>query len=64
LGKIVTYIVVLVAIAFGLHYFNVVHIPWFDFSGGPKVDTPQSVERVVGGKDATRKAADEALGDN
>ena len=34
-----------------------------DFSGGPDVKTPQSVEKVVGGKDAKRKAADEALGD-
>jgi hypothetical protein len=63
LGKIITTIVLVAAIAFGLHYFNVVYIPWFDFSGGPEVKSPQSVERVVGGKDATRKAADEALGD-
>ncbi len=63
MGKIITTIVVLVGIAFGLHYFNVVYIPWFDFSGGPDVKTPQSVEKVFGDKDATRKAADEALGD-
>lgn len=64
MGKIITYIIVVVAIVFGLHYFNVVYIPWFDYSGGPKVETPESVDRVVGNKDAKRKAADGALGDN
>ncbi len=63
MGKIITTIVVLVGIAFGLHYFNVVYIPWFDFSDTPQVETPKSVDKVVGAKDQKRKAADEALGD-
>ena len=64
MGKIFTYVIVLAAIVFGLHYFNVVYIPWLDFSDGPKVEAPESVDRVVGNKDEKRKAADSALGDN
>lgn len=64
MGKFFMSIVVIVGIAFGLHYFNVVYIPWFDFSGGTEVESPESVKKMTSEKDATRKAADAALGDN
>ncbi len=64
--KVIMYGAVVLAILFGLNYFEVVHIPWMDTTGRHTMEVDvkpgESVDRMVGDKDKKHQAAEEALG--
>ncbi len=56
--KYVWYLIILLALAFGLDYFGVVYIPWFH------PDKPEiSIESPAKGNDRIREAIEKNLGE-
>lgn len=57
MGKYILYLIIAFIIAFGLHFFQVVHIPGFD----RVMPLPDSADYYRGGSERHDKAAQEAL---